>query len=346
MVRRYLKGALLAAAATMLLGSGQSTLQIQLHQAAGAYLAGIGGIATVTGRDTAFDYYERLRDDADMLGDSSADRGFNTPQRLETTQRFATLDLSLANQLLERRYVSMAGVRGWGETLVRSSRDGTMQPVAVYVPPSYSADHPVSLIVFLHGRLQAETQLLAPLYIAQLSDTNSTIVVAPWGRGYYDFRGAEGDVYDALDAATAAFNVNPRKRYLAGYSMGAFSVFEIAPLHPDRWSAVMCIAGALWGEDAQRLVSRMRTSRFYVLTGHSDDNVPTEWPTSTANYLASIGVDVSYYSQREGTHRVATLLPILTQAWEDMIQGIVRAPPPTFGLAQLPSEIPPSGYRP
>ncbi len=240
-------------------------METQLRQTAAAYLAGIGGIAAVTGRDTAFDYYERLRDDADMLDDPTAGRGFTAAQWLETTQRFGTLDLSLANQLLARHYVSMAGVRGWGETLVRSSRDGTMQPVAVYVPPSYSPDRPVSLLVFLHGRLQAETQLLAPFYIAQLSDTNSTVVVAPWGRGYYDFRGAESDVYDALDAATAAFNVDPRKRYLAGYSMGAFSVFEIAPLHPDRWSAVMCIAGALWGEDAQRLVSRMRTSRFYVL---------------------------------------------------------------------------------
>jgi predicted esterase len=346
MVRRYLNGALLAAAATVLLGSSQSSLQTQLRQTAAAYLAGIGGIATVTGRDTAFDYYERLREDADMLDDPTAGRGFTATQWLQTTQRFGTLDLSLANQLLERRYLAMGGVRGWGETLVRSSRDGTMQPVAIYVPPSYSPDRPVSLIVFLHGRLQAETQLLAPFYISQLSDTNSTVVVAPWGRGYYDFRGAESDVYDALDAATATFNVDTRKRYLAGYSMGAFSVFEIAPLHPDRWSAVMCIAGALWGEDAQRLVSRMRTSRFYVLTGSADDNVPTQWPTSTANYLASIGVDVSYYSQHQGTHRVVTLLPILTQAWDDMIEGIVRAPPPTFGLAQLPSEIPPNEYKP
>jgi len=345
-VRRYLKGALLAAAATALLGSSQSNLQTQLRQTAAAYLAGIGPIAVVTGRDTAFDYYERLRDDADMLDDPTAGRGFTATQWLQTTQRFGTLDLSLANQLLERRYVAMGGVRGWGETLARSSRDGTMQPVAIYVPPSYSPDRPVSLIVFLHGRLQAETQLLAPFYISDLSDTNSTIVVAPWGRGYYDFRGAESDVYDALDAATATFNVDPRKRYLAGYSMGAFSVFEIAPLHPDRWSAVMCVSGALWGEDAQRLVSRMHTSRFYVLTGSADDNVPTQWPTSTANYLASIGVDVSYYSQHQGTHRVVTLLPILTQAWGDMIEGVVRAPPPTFGLAQLPSEIPPSAYRP
>jgi pimeloyl-ACP methyl ester carboxylesterase len=346
MVRRYLNGALLAAAATLLTGSGQIDLQAQLRETAASYLAGIAAVAPITGRDTAFDYYERLRDDADLLDDRTAGRGYTTAQWLEMVRRFGMLDLSLATQLLERRYVSMGDVRGWGETMVRSSRDGTMQPVAIYVPPAYAPGRPVSLIVFLHGRLQPETHLLAPFYMAQLANATSTIVVAPWGRGYYDFRGAESDVYDALDAATTAFSVHPRKRYLAGYSMGAFSVFEIAPIHPDRWSAVMCIAGALWGEDARRLVGKMRTSRFYVLTGSADDDVPTQWPTSTANYLASTGIDVSYYSQREGTHRVVTLLPILTLAWNDMLHDVVRSPPPTFGLAQLPSEIPPSGYKP
>jgi len=90
----------------------------------------------------------------------------------------------------------------------------------------------------------------------------------------------------------------------------------------------------------------MRTSRFYVLTGSADDNVPTEWPTATAGYLSTAGIEVSYYSQHGGTHRIATLVPILTQAWGDMVAGIVRSAPPAFGLAQLPSEIPPNAYRP
>lgn len=346
MVRGYLKGLLLAAAALILTGAADADLQAQLHKTAAAYLTNIGRIARTTGRDTAFDYYERLGDDATLLGDTAARRGFTASQWIETVRRFGDLDLSLATQLLDGRYVAMDSIRGWGEALVRSSRDGTMQPVAVYVPPAYSPDRPVSLIVFLHGRLQPETSLVAPFYIGQLADAANSIVVAPWGRGYYDFRGAQSDVYDALDAATASFNVDPHKRYLAGYSMGAFSVFEIAPMHADRWSAVMCIAGALWGEDSQRLVSRMRGSRFYILTGNADDNVPTEWPTATAGYLSSAGIAVSYYSQHDGTHRIATLVPILNQAWSDMTAGIVRAPPPTFGLAQLPSEIPPNEYKP
>ena len=69
-------------------------------------------------------------------------------------------------------------------------------------------DRPAPLIVMLHGHPQSETQLLAPLYIAQLAERTGTIVVAPWGRGYYDFRGSVSDVYDALHAATRAFAID------------------------------------------------------------------------------------------------------------------------------------------
>ena len=240
----------------------------------------------------------------------------------------------------------MASVRGLGEVFVRSSQDRTMQPVAVYVPSGYAPGNPTPLIVLLHGHPQSETQLLAPPYIAQLAEATESIVVAPWGRGYYDFRGSAADVYDALDAATRAFNIDPRKRFLAGYSMGGFSVFEVAPLHPDDWSAVVSIAGALLGSDSGRILALMPRTPFYVLTGSADDSIPTQYPTATAIFLHNAGLDVSFYSQPGGKHRLVTLLPILTQAWNDMLHEIVRAPPAAVGKISLPSAIPMSMLKP
>ena len=126
----------------------------------------------------------------------------------------------------------MRDVRGLAETLVRSSRDGTMQPVSVYVPATYSGARAAPLMLLLHGRPQSESQLLAPDFLHKLADATGTILVAPWGRGYYDFRGSSSDVYDALHAALDAFRIDGRKKYLAGYSMGGFSVFEVATAHP------------------------------------------------------------------------------------------------------------------
>jgi pimeloyl-ACP methyl ester carboxylesterase len=342
-VRRHL---IALCAAAILVGGSTDALRDQLHATAAAYHRKLASIAPVAGRDTTFDYYARLLDDADALDDAGVPQGYARADWSQTLRETARLDLSLTTQLMASSYRSMASVRGLGEALVRSSKDGTMQPVAVYVPPGYEPDRPAPLIVFLHGHPQSESQLLAPPYVAQLAAQTGTIVVAPWGRGYYDFRGSASDVYDALHAALSAFAIDPRKKFLAGYSMGGFSVFEIAPMRPNEWSAVMCIAGALLGSDSQPVVAMMPTTPFYVLTGSADDSIPTLYPTSTAVYLHRAGLDVSFYSQPGGIHRLITLLPILTLAWNDMLHQIVRAPPESLANLQLPSLIPMRALRP
>src|SRR5262249_59618115 len=129
--------------------------------------------------------------------------------------------------------------------------------------------------------------------------------------------------------------------YLAGYSMGGFSVFRLAPLHPADWSAVMSIAGSLLQSRSGRLLSALpQNVRYYIVTGSRDDNVPTLWPTATAIFLREVGRPVSFYSQLDGTHALFTLQPVLAKAWNDMERGIVRAPSGLTGSPDLPEERP------
>jgi len=327
-----------AAAVLSLLGAGAAGLSDRLRSVAAAYYANAGKVETQAGPDATMDYYQRLLDDADLLNES-APRSYPAQTWQSTVRAAAQLDLSLATQLLAHSYEPMGAIRGLGETFVRASKDGTMQPVAVYVPSSYSPERPAPLVVFLHGRLQAESHLLAPAFIEDIAESTGTIVVAPYGRNAYDFRGAESDVYDALDAAVKAFAIDPRRRYLAGYSMGGFSVFRLAPIHPNDWSAVMSIAGSLLASRAPDAVSALRHARFYVLTGARDDNVPTLYPTSTAIFLRDVGLPVTFYSQADGTHQLYSLRSILAQAWSDMERGVVRLPTGLTGSADLPEAV-------
>ncbi|MBV9232669.1 MAG: hypothetical protein JO030_01390 [Candidatus Eremiobacteraeota bacterium] len=340
------RGALVTVALTLLLGSSADGLRVSLLETSKAYYATMGSIAHVAGSDTTYDYYERLRDDADALADASVPTGYTAEQWSDFVRRGATLDLSLAQQLLSGRFAPPSSVRELGETLVKSSRDGTMQPVAMYVPPSYEPSRAAPLIVLLHGHPQPESEVIATPGLTRLADETGTILVVPWGRGYYNFRGSSQDVYDALEAAQRAFRIDPRKQFLAGYSMGGFSVFEVAPLHPAQWAGVMSIAGSLLGSDARRVMTTLAKTPFYILTGSRDESIPTQFPTSTAAYLMNQGVSVSFYSQAGGTHRLVTLLPILSQAWHDMLAGIVRTPPPNLSMIQLPATIPPTTMKP
>jgi S-formylglutathione hydrolase FrmB len=313
---------LAAGAVLALAGAAAGSPADALRGVAAVYYANLHRLAIVTGRDTVIDYYQRLLDDADQSPNGAG------PE----------LDLSLATQLLRNSFVPMGAIRGLGETLVRSSKDGTMQPIAVYVPRDYSPARPTPLLVFLHGHLQAESHLIAPEFIGDLAESTNTIVVAPYGRGYYDFSGSESDVYDAVDAANHAFNVDPHKRYLAGYSMGGFSVFRIAPIHAADWSAVMCVSGSLLASRAAGVVGTMRSARFYLLTGARDDNVPTSYSTATAIFLREAGLAVTFYSEPDGTHALSSLRSILSRAWTDMERGVVRLPVGLSGTADLPSE--------
>lgn len=335
MIRAIAFGVAVIALAT---GAAESTGDV-LRAVAAAYYQDAGSVANVTGRETAMDYYQRLLDDADLAG-APAPSSYPPALWNDFVRAFSQLDVSLATQLLRQSYRPMAAIRGLGESFVRSSRDQTLQPVALYVPTGYSRGKPAPLVVFLHGHLQTESHLIAPRYVTDLAEQNDTIVIAPYGRGAYDFQGAESDVYDALDAASRAFTIDPRRRYLAGYSMGAFSAFRLAPMHPNDWSAVMCIAGSLLASRAPQVASSMQKARFYVITGAHDENVPTSFATATAIYLRDAGLDVTFYSAPEGTHALYSLRSVLSLAWTEMERGVVRTPTGLTGAANLPEAAP------
>ncbi|MBV8284119.1 MAG: hypothetical protein JO241_03040 [Candidatus Eremiobacteraeota bacterium] len=336
---------LAAAALTLAAATQKPALVTALDTSAQSYYNDVVAISKLTGRDTAMDYYQRLIEDEDLVG-SAAPSDYTESMWDHSVSTIVRLDLDVANQLVKRSFRPMASIRGLEETFVQSSKDGTMQPVAVYVPASYVPGKPAPLVVFLHGRPQSESQLLAPQFVGDLAERTGTIVVAPYGRAYYDFIGTESDVYDAYDAALKAFSIDPRKRYLAGYSMGGFSVFGVAPVHPDDWSAVMCIAGSLLGSRANRVVSTLSKTPFYVLTGSADDSIPTQYPTATAAFLRDQGLPVTFYSLPGGKHRLFTLLPILTEAWDDMHHGIVRSPVQLTTGLMLPGAQPSTNLKP
>lgn len=329
--------ALALGAAIALLGSAPTDVQTTLRDVAASYLANVSAIAKATGRDTTMGYYNRLVEDL-AEQDATPPPNYDAAMFYGTMRETVRLDLSLATQLIQQSYQPMSAIRGLDETFVRSSADGTMQPVAVYVPTTYVVGHPAPLIVFLHGLGETETELLGPQFVQNLAEHSGAIVVAPYGRAYFDYEGAESDIYDALDAASSAFTIDVRKQYLAGFSIGAFAVFRIAPMKPHAWAGVMSISGSLLQPDSGRAATELHATPVYVVTGKLDDTVPSRLSTAAAVYLRDKGVPVSYYLQPAGIHRLSSLLPMLTQAWDDMLAGVVR-PSQYSSDASLPRSL-------
>lgn len=287
------------------------------------------------GQAQAIDLGMRLIQDREYL-DITLPSGYSTADWSETVRTIVATDLQAIEDAGagRRRPLSLES-KGLYETFVPSSIDGTWLPVAVYVPPGASSGAPLALL--LHGNPQSETELLGQPYFRRLADSTGTILVAPWGRGTYDYEGAaQTDVYDVLRAAQSALHTDARRCYLVGYSMGGFSVFKIGPSYPH-WTAVMDIAGALLNSGVPAVRFAWRETPVYVVTGVHDGSIPSIYAQETAQYLAGMGLPAGLYVQPEGNHGVRTLMPSLSAAWADMHAGVIRASAVPSTTASLPS---------
>ncbi|HYK52263.1 MAG TPA: hypothetical protein VEV38_01870 [Candidatus Eremiobacteraceae bacterium] len=278
------------------------------------------------GEDQAEALGSRLADDIEAFDDPTIISGYTPAAYQERLRNAATLDASIVDQVLSGKYEPLGGVSGLGERLIKSTTDGTWQPLALYVPRALKPNP--TLVVLLHGQPQTETNLLSPPYFQTLADSTNSIIAAPWGRGNYDFYGvASDDVYQTADEVAKAYNIDLHRVYLAGYSMGGFSVFKIGPTHGAVWHAVLCIAGSILNSETASVMRVWKNTPIYVVNGKLDQSIPPMYGELTAVWLAGMGVPTGFYQEPKGTHFLPTLMPSLTQAWHDMIAGVVRNTP-------------------
>lgn len=276
------------------------------------------------GPAATLDLQERLNTDLGAMTEDAPPSGYPAADWHERLNALADLDASIVAQAVAGKSEPLNNVHGVVERLMLARTDQTLQPYALYVPHTL-APNP-ALVILLHGNPQTEAEIMSSPYFRTLADETGTIVAAPYGRAIYDFAPpADDEVYQLADEIAAAFHIPAQRTYLAGYSMGGFSVFKLVPRQPDRWAAVMCVAGAVYNSEVQTVISALRRKPLYVITGSSDDSIPTKYPQNTATYLASAGIPTGLYVQPSGTHLLWTLMPALRSAWHDMLSGRISA---------------------
>jgi poly(3-hydroxybutyrate) depolymerase len=309
------------------------------------YAAARARVDVELGADGATDFGRRLFDDLE-LQQTPPPEGYAPEDWADTVAAVVRLDLDAVDQLVSGTAAPLRATPGLHEVLVPSRVDRTWQLVAMYVPPLLSARAPLAIV--LHGNPQTEAELLGQPWLRRLADRTGTILVAPYGRGIYDYaEPAATDVYDLLAAVQQAFPIDRGRTYLAGYSMGGFSVFKIGPRGGYRWAAVLCISGAILNSGVRPVSIVWHDMPVYVVTGANDTSIPAKYGEQTAGFLAGIGLPVSFYEEPRGSHALRTLAPSLQRAWDDMHAGINR--PDSVPVSRSGFTLPlstPSGARP
>ena len=129
----------------------------------------------------------------------------------------------------------------------------------LFVPHDYSPSKHYPVIVFLHGVLQAGSdgttnmgEGIGPT-IAKTPEKYPFIVVFPQSSGDWTGDARDRLAIATLDAIQKDYSTDPDRVILTGLSNGGYGVWHIAAMHPDRFSAIVPVAGQPSYDDCPKL---------------------------------------------------------------------------------------------
>ncbi len=168
---------------------------------------------------------------------------------------------------------------------VITDESGT-SPYQIFVPSNYSKTRPVPLVVYLHGASERGTEGdlpttigLGPFLEKGVVRLNAIVVFpqAPFGRGRLLESWTEDSIAGKrlekiLAEVEAEYAIDPAHRVLTGWSMGGYGVWNLAAAHPERWSALVPLAGGA-DEETAKAVAAIPVWAFH---GSNDPLVPVK----------------------------------------------------------------------
>jgi predicted peptidase len=170
-------------------------------------------------------------------------------------------------------------------------------------PDGYSATGPaVPLLLFLHGSGERGDDLelvktWGPPRIIEAGERSfPAVVVSPQCQA--------GEVWNArglaalVDDLCARHNIDRRRIYVTGLSMGGAGTWELAAAIPDRLAAIVPVCG-----DATTLIAeKIRGIPIWVFHGALDQDVPLADSAMLVERLYELGADVRFTVYADGDH--------------------------------------------
>jgi predicted peptidase len=222
----------------------------------------------------------------------------------------------------------------------------------VFASSKVSRDKPAPLIVSLHGMGAPPTIMCNPVAV-NLAEEGGYVLVAPMGystTGWYGSpvirmgpgRGqtppatapagptdeqiqkwSEQDVMNVLAMMRDEFNVDPKRIYLTGHSMGGAGALFLGSKHADLWAAIAPVAPASFMMNNTRagILGKIRDAGVPVLliTGDADEVVPPANTRLWAETLKELGMDHVYLEQPGITHG-----PVITSSQKEIYDYFSR----------------------
>lgn len=188
---------------------------------------------------------------------------------------------------------------------------------ALFVPEGYDATKSWPLMVALHGLNSNPRQILGYPGFTKLAQEHGYILAAPMGyntRGWYGGRGqtsrrwdpmnlgelSEKDVMNVLEIVRGEFNVDSKRIYLMGHSMGGGGAWHIGIKYPDIWAGLAPIAPATFRSPDD--LAKIKTTPVILVQGENDRLVPVRGARRWAAKMKELGMTHEYIEVKDGNH--------------------------------------------
>ena len=201
----------------------------------------------------------------------------------------------------------------------------------LYVPTQYNASRATPLVIALHGLGSDIHYMMEYNNLVELAERYGYIVATPMGfneRGWYGARGqgnafnqrqadpgpanlgalSEQDVLNVLTQVGADFNVDAKRIYLIGQSMGGGGTLYIGSKYADTWAALAAMAPAIYiSPDTIAGAARLPVM---VVQGDADTSVDPKVTKQWVAKMKELGMNYEYIEVPGGTHASAGRLNI------------------------------------
>ena len=204
----------------------------------------------------------------------------------------------------------------------------------LYVPTKYNAARATPLVVALHGLGSDIHYMMEYNNLVELAERYGYIVATPMGyneRGWYGARGqgnefnrrgaqaadpgpenlgalSEQDVLNVLKQVRSDFNVDPKRTYLIGQSMGGGGTLYIGSKYSDIWAALAAMAPAIY--IPPDTIAGAQKLPVMVIQGDADTSVDPNVTRKWVAKMKELGMHYEYIEVPGGTHASAGRLNI------------------------------------
>ncbi|HYV37582.1 MAG TPA: hypothetical protein VE988_17890 [Gemmataceae bacterium] len=213
----------------------------------------------------------------------------------------------------------------------------------LFVPSKYSKDKKTPLMIALHGLGGNPKQMMGSQGLIANAEKYGYIVAAPMGynsSGWYGApapgggkgKGAGGkkggnapanlgelsekDVMNVLAECKKAFNIDEKRIYLIGHSMGGAGTWHIGTKYPEIWAGLAPIAPAAFG--APTNLERLKNVPVFVVQGDADTVVPPAGARKWVSKMKELNIVHEYLEVKGGDHGsvIGTGMPKIFEFFE------------------------------